>query len=418
MRATERVIIREADLPDLRRVGARLRAGCPLHGSDHQRSLSIQAEGDYAGFGVCFACKAQVLVEDLNPDAARRFKATGEQVLTAQKLLRPVRRFEAEQTPFQKAEHAALSALDERMRRALSQSQRARDYLEARAIPLQIAQAQGLGYLPPAWKDRPEVRQLQKWVDRLLFPLSSPTGRGYIGRALYGWHPGMDENAHKGILDVEGAPRRWEKTYPAGWFGLADLQPDTEQIVLVEGPFDRLALIAAGASPGDVVALGSSGDSRIEWIPASVRRVVVALDGDEKGKEAGVSLAHRLYTAGLRVAVCAPPDDGLGKDWSERWRRGAHAAVWPVFEALDELAQGDTQASPAQRERKEVCFLPEWQQLPIRERLYRMAEALGYPAWPQGLIAEGDWRAWRRFAEGPARQVAEAYDALLPRFQR
>ena len=49
--------------------GEYVRAYCSIHGSDHQRSLSIQRA---SGWGHCFACQATVLVEEWNPTVAAR----------------------------------------------------------------------------------------------------------------------------------------------------------------------------------------------------------------------------------------------------------------------------------------------------------------------------------------------------------
>jgi DNA primase len=349
----ERVIIHLADIPDVRRIGSRYRAGCPVHGSDRQRSLSIQPEGDYSGFGKCFACGAEVLVEEWNPDAAKRLQVATAAPLTADKLLRPVRRYLAEQTDWQREELTALQSLDERMRAALARSEKAHAYLAERKIPLELAQRQGLGYIPPEAANLPELRRLQKWVDRLIFPLGSLMGRGYAGRALHGWHPGMDELEHKALLDAladqEEAShqqdkrqpvlhRRWEKTYPAGWFGYGDLADEDYHIIIVEGPFDRLALLAAGLAAQDVIALVGSKDTRVEWMPERYMRAMIALDGDAGGKGSAEHLARKFYDAGLEVTTCTPADDGLGKDWSERWRRAAHAGLEAVFDTLDASA--------------------------------------------------------------------------------
>ena len=64
----------------------------------------------------------------------------------------------------------------------------------------------------------------------------------------------MDENAHKALLEQEHAPKRWIKTNPAGWFGYDPAQLG-ESLILVEGAFDRLTLLAAGFQASDVVAL-------------------------------------------------------------------------------------------------------------------------------------------------------------------
>jgi len=48
------------DLVDAVERGQRLRAYCPIHGSDHQRSLSIDSS---TGWGFCHCCHATVLLE-------------------------------------------------------------------------------------------------------------------------------------------------------------------------------------------------------------------------------------------------------------------------------------------------------------------------------------------------------------------
>src|SRR5207245_8892896 len=124
---------------------------------------------------------------------------------------------------WQQEERLALLSLDEHMRAALIQAKRAQVHRYERGIPLRVAEAAGVGYLPAALLRLPKVRKqrnlLLRWVERLLFPLHSPDGKGYIGRSLWRWVPGMDENIHKALLDRPRTPRRWIKTNPAGWFG-------------------------------------------------------------------------------------------------------------------------------------------------------------------------------------------------------
>jgi DNA primase len=360
----ERVIIRLAGiLGDLKPSGAYWRAYCPIHGSDHQRSLAIRREGPFAGFGNChnLDCLAEVLVEDFNPEAAQRLRRQQQAPLTAEKLLRQIYRTphqvtetERKQEEWRRQELANLSALDQRMRDALALSQKAQAYLASRSIPLDLAQHEGVGYIPPQAMRLSELRRLYKWADRLIFPLASPIGAGYAGRSLHLWQPGMDENEHKALLDrlteeEEAAHeqdrrqpvlhRRWEKTYPAGWYGWQEAPPEP-YLVLVEGPFDRLALLAADRSvkSGEVVALVGSKDSRADWISPQVRAVLLALDGDAPGRASAARLRDMLYTAGIQTETCTSPEDDQGKDWSERWRRDPEEGVWPVFEAVMKLA--------------------------------------------------------------------------------
>ena len=161
---------------------------------------------------------------------------------------------------WQQEEVAALSAVAPLMREALASSRRAQLYLTERGIPPAIALSSGVGYLSrAAWEQAPVSREqqrlLKRWIGRIIFPLGSPDGQGFIGRTLLKWEPGMDENAHKALLDQPGAPRRWIKTNPAGWFGFDAPACLDEQVVLVEGGFDRLILLAAGFPANAVIAL-------------------------------------------------------------------------------------------------------------------------------------------------------------------
>jgi DNA primase len=239
------------------------------------------------------------------------------------------------------------------MREALVSSRRAQLYLNERGIPTIFAQASGVGYLSrAAWDHAPVSKEqqqlLKRWIGRIIFPLGSPDGQGFIGRTLLKWEPGMDENDHKALLDQIGAPRRWIKTNPAGWFGYDVLRRLAEWVVLVEGGFDRLALLAAGLPANAVIALVGTA-ARPAWLARcapQVKSVVLALDADEGGEMAMERLAEQFRRAGFMVMLCPAPCDRWGKDWSERWRRLGPQSIWPLYEAL-------TQQCTAHDERKE-----------------------------------------------------------------
>jgi hypothetical protein len=206
-------IVLERELCQPVDMGAHVRAYCHLHGSDHQRSLSIKK---VTGWGHCFnaACQATVLVAEWNRPVAQRLLHVYYQGLTSaalpsyqaphlpsrprpnvvQPLLLPL----PKTIPaWQQEELHILKALDGQMRWALAHSQRAQLYLHERGIPLQTALEADVGYLPSTLFNRAEVgkerKVLRRWVDRILFPLNSPYGRGYIGRSLWHWQPGMNE---------------------------------------------------------------------------------------------------------------------------------------------------------------------------------------------------------------------------------
>jgi Toprim-like len=347
-------VVLERELCQPVEMGEHVRAYCHLHGSDHQRSLSIKK---MTGWGHCFnaACQATVLVAEWNRPLAQRLLHSYYQGLTSaalpsyqpphlpsthrpfvvQPLLLPL----PKAIPaWQQEELHTLQALDEQMRWALAHSQRAQLYLHQRGIPRNTALEAGVGYMPPALLTRPEMRKerevLHRWVDRLLFPLNSPFGKGYIGRSLWHWQPGMNETIHKALLERPGSPKRWIKTNPAGWFAV-ELEQLPDTIMLVEGAFDRLTLVAAGLPAPQIVALVGTA-LQVEWLPAQVKTVVLALDGDDGGKEASSRLAYQLAQAGLCVQVCQFGEDTLGKDWNELWQHLGQQSLAPVFEALSE----------------------------------------------------------------------------------
>jgi len=349
-------LVSSSDLVDAIQCGKRLRSYCPIHGSDHQRSLSIDLG---TGWGFCHSCHAIVLVQ---PNAQVVTSSQGNRCghrstdrggfgdrASAEHLsvpsVRPyLLRRERSAIPlpqWQQEEVGALRAVAPLMREELASSRRAQAYLAERALPPAIALASGVGYLSrAAWEQAPvskeQQRLLKRWIGRIIFPLSSPTGHGFIGRTLLQWEPGMDENAHKALLDHLGAPRRWIKTNPAGWFGFDAPGCLDEQVVLVEGGFDRLVLLAAGLPANAVIALvGTS--ARTAWLTQfapQVKRVVLALDADDGGAVAMERLAGEFRRAGFVVTLCPLPHDQWGKDWSERWRRLGPQSIWPLYETL------------------------------------------------------------------------------------
>ena len=344
------------DLIDVVESGEQLRSYCPIHGGDHQRSLSVARA---TGWGYCHSCHATVLVEIPDPmTSERRWNNHGRRGTSGDILspppcvdhrpassLRPDPLRQAPTTPstphWQQDERAALSTLAPLMRASLGTSKRAERYLEERSIPAALAHAAGVGYLSRStWERAPVPAEqqtlLKRWIGRLVFPLACPDGSGFIGRTLLRWEPGMDENAHKALLDQPGAPRRWIKTNPAGWFGFETPELLTEWAILVEGGFDRLALLAAGFPATSVLALVGTA-ARPAWLVRSapqVNCVVLALDADNGGKTAMERLAVEFRQAGLMVALCPPPQDKWGKDWNERWRRLGPQALWPLYETV------------------------------------------------------------------------------------
>lgn len=246
----------------------------------------------------------------------------------------------------QAQERAILTDLYPLMQRALRHP-RSQAYLVQRGIPFDLAVSLGLGYLPPfasipADEITPNLKKIQRWCDRLIFPLKSKQGQGFTGRTLYLWESGLDENEHKRRLDDynkrmveehgerEGVWRqmpRWKTTNPAGYFH-TEILAECEQVTFVEGPFDACALVAGGIA--DVIATcGTSID--IGFIPDRICDAVLAYDGDASGKKAAADWYKALNRRGIATRRCTPPDDELGKDWSERYRLHGQTGLAALF---------------------------------------------------------------------------------------
>lgn len=366
------LIISERDLDRPVHSGNSIRAYCHIHGGDHTRSLALHA----SGWGFCFnatcpafsaSFEATVLVAEWNPEAAENLQRWNRLGSAQSGVPLPApgatRRAEADRAPdaqpgpqtlpptepplWQQDELQVLfrvydsGFLQAGLRHSLAQA-----YLQGRATPLRIAELTGMGYLPPYGELPREVLwdgQLRIpiwWCNRIIFPVGvwwpdGSTRLGFCGRSLLGWQPGMTEQAHKEALERQGMPRRWLKTWPHGWFGYepAGLGP---WLVLVEGPFDRCALLAAGFHHSEVIALVGTG-ARVYWLPPRIKTVVLALDGDAGGEHAAAQLVEHLAQDGRAVINSTPPQDGLGKDWSERWQRHGRRGLVSLLAIRDRL---------------------------------------------------------------------------------
>ncbi len=202
-------ILQESDLGDYKASGDRIRTSCPVHRGDHQKSLSVNRS---TGWGQCFnaSCNATVLIREFNHEVAERLLNRYQSIVIEPDSLtdepEDVEEFEPEpelprKTPasrparsWQQDECAALLRQSDLLCRALfdyhlADCWQAQAYLESQHIPLEIADQERLAYFPGElfphyFSDQPA---LARWSERLLFPLTSPTGQGFVGRSLWRW---------------------------------------------------------------------------------------------------------------------------------------------------------------------------------------------------------------------------------------
>ena len=223
----------------------------------------------------------------------------------------------------------------------------------------------GVAYIPPAeeWKS-PPPDALRKWCDRIIFPFTTRDGeRGYIGRTLHLWQPGMDENEHKQFLveydkrmeEEHGKDaaqyqiRRWRKTYRSGFFN-ASAMTESRLIYICEGPFDVIPLLLVGLS--NVVAVaGTHIDSKA--IPKNVFDVVLAFDADMHGQSAMERTTDLLAASGITPDFCSPPMMGMGRTGVN----GIDAVALKALPKLFELHCGPEERFPLEAGSSGVMIL-------------------------------------------------------------
>jgi len=327
----ENLTLSEADLAACRPIvgegGHVLRALCPFHGSDRQRSLRVQV---HSGRFVCFACGAWGYME------TARAQWREEQQRQAAFPRPPTRRQRAQrQRPAaavsQAAAHPPAPRAPAPARPDLAQhlatfqaalpGSRGEAYLQQRGISLALAQQLGVGYAAPGTWPHPA----RDWHGgRVVFPHTTPDG---VLVNLYGRAVGTEEQVPK-------AKRHDHLPGAKGYFNAAALQAKAGPLWVCEGAFDALALLAAGV-PRVVAIFGVQG-WRWEWA-REVRELVFALDADAAGQQQWRQLARQAALRGKQVAVLPAAAYGGHKDVNEAWGAGSLAVgAWSTSAAAAE----------------------------------------------------------------------------------
>ena len=321
----ENLTLTEADLAACRPIvgegGHVLRALCPFHGSDRQRSLRVQV---HSGRFVCFACgawgymetaRAQWREEQQRQAALQKPPAYRQRVphhrqppprLPRQPVVAARQRSPAPSTPCAPAPARPDLAQQLAAFQAALPGSRGDAYLQQRGIPLALALQLGVGYAAPGtWS-----HAARDWRGgRVVFPHTMPDGHlvNLYGRAV--------DTAE----EVPKAKRHDHLPGEKGYFNAAALQAGAGPLWVCEGAFDALALRAAGVSR--VVAIFGVHGWRWDWV-REISALVFALDADTAGQQQWRTLARQAALRGKRVAVLPPHAYGGWKDVSEAWTAG------------------------------------------------------------------------------------------------
>jgi hypothetical protein len=338
--------------------GRVLRARCPFHGSDHQRSLRVTVA---TGRFVCFACGAWGYMAEARQhwQDERQRQAVLQRPPARTRQMSHAHRPPPPQSTRPLADPAAphtsvparpdLAPQLATFQAALPGS-RGEAYLQQRGIPLALAQQLGVGYAAPGcW-----LHRARDWRGgRVVFPHTTPDGRLVN---LYGRAVGTAEQVPK-------AKRHDHLPGAKGYFNAAALPASPGPLWVCEGAFDALALLAAGVLR--VVAIFGVHGWRWDWV-RDIRELVFALDADTAGQQQWRQLARQAALRGKQVAVLEPAAYGGCKDVSEAWaagvldvtgRRGTPAGTETVPAALCEawqervaIMEADGGVSPAEAE--------------------------------------------------------------------
>ena len=305
----------ETELANCRPVGGEngrtIRALCPFHGSDNQRSLRLERD---TGRFQCFACGAWGYTHESRQQWSAQHQP-------ARSLPLPTRQVSVSPSVRPRAEAAIAHGPRELVQQPVGLVAPAHDlhqllatyqaalpgswgekYLELRHIPLEVAQRCGVGYAPPhSWA---HTSRDWRW-GRLVFPHTDPDGTLVN---LYGRAVGADPKVPKPL-------RHDHLPGPKGYFNAPFLRNATS-VFVCEGPFDALSLMVAGHAS----AVAIYGVDGWNWARES-QRLVFALDADQAGEKWRL-LAREGRLRGKDISFLPPSTYGQHKDVSAAWAAG------------------------------------------------------------------------------------------------
>ncbi len=194
------------------------------------------------------------------------------------------------------------------------------DYLTQRKVRREIIEKYGFGYAPDSWDyivtrlsgkhPPPKLESVglimprkggsgyyDRFRNRLMIPIHSETGSivGFGGRSLDGSDPKYLNSPESEIFNKSRLLYNLHRS--------KDQMRKLDRAILVEGYFDAIAIDHAGV-PGVVASMGTSLTAgQASLLRRYTRRVVIAYDGDDAGRNATLRAAPILLSSGLAVEV-------------------------------------------------------------------------------------------------------------------
>jgi len=254
------------------------------------------------------------------------------------------------------------------------------DYLRHRGVSKDIIKKYGFGYAPESWdyilrllgqkhgEKRLEAVGLvmprkekagyyDRFRNRLMIPIHTDTGAlvGFGGRSLDGSEPKYLNSPESELFNKSRLLYNLHRS--------KDAMRRHDRAILVEGYFDAIAIDHAGV-PGVVASMGTSltvGQASI--LRRFTRRIVIAYDGDDAGRNATLRAAPILLSAGLHVEALdlqgeKDPDALVQKHGTDKLLDVLSHAL-DIFEfGLREWAADASQLSGREKSERVERFMP------------------------------------------------------------
>lgn len=335
----------------LKKTGADYRGPCPFHQGTH-RNFSVSPR---KGIFYCFVCHEggdvfRFVQKRLGVEWPEAVRIVGQKAGVEVKEVDTRREGPDAREPYWEINAAAA----EYFRAMLWDDPRAkgaREYLESRSISRELAQEIGIGYAPSEIglmrtylstlgfadarmietgllvqrEDGTEPRP--RFRDRLMFPILDAMGRhvGFGGRVL--------GNAEPKYLNSPDSPvfSKGKLLYALNWAKNEIRKED--RVLVVEGYFDVVRLIAAGVRTG-VAPMGTAlTDAQVTLIRKYTRNAILLYDNDRGGLAATFRSGDELLLQGFGVRVVTLPE-GDDPDTFVR-REGAVGLEREIASAID-----------------------------------------------------------------------------------
>lgn len=397
----------------LQRAGAAYKALCPFHEEKSPSFVIQKGDSHYH----CFGCGAhgdaiQFLMTHLRMSFAEAVESL------ADRFNVPLEEVQGEDRP----KGPPKAALKDALSRASQfyqfcllhtlEGHAALDYLYGRGVDLEFIQAFEIGYAPKTpqlmqkmlWEQKvsnvllEEVGLLSKgrefFSDRITIPVRDAMG-SVIGFSARKFKP--DTFGGKYVNSPETPLFKKSKIL----FGLSYCRKTIakeRRAMIVEGQLDALRLIHSGflwTVAGQGTAFGE--DQAKELIHLGVRKIYLAMDGDNAGQEATIKIGHIFQKEGVEVLVVklpekCDPDEIIQEKGPEEWQKLLEKSVEYIAFYVDRLSQTINIQSPAGKNELVQTIakkIREWDHpLMVRESLRKLARLTQIPESMVGASEE------------------------------